>query len=220
VEGIARHETFKLGSVSISPTIKYSDGRGYEYVETSDWLKQVCTLLPCFKALEWPDYSTDVVTDVIDGQDVIIQLWKGWCPKLFDDFPGGFGAEVGVYRTILERAVPKMPPSLPAKARVGLAAIAEVGDELFWWPFPELNATIEFKLINPVTNQTFFSAGPERTYWMNKWMNNGSYASYKRDQGKRWSELPSWWPGNSLTPFLAWDYVLEYKINGKTYPRW
>jgi hypothetical protein len=206
--------------VSISPTIRYTDAAGYEYVETSDWLKQVCSLLPCCEALEWPDYATEIVCDVIDGEDVIIQLWKGWCPKLFDDFPGGVGAEVGVYRRILGRAMPRSLPLLPARATACLTSLAEIGDEVLWWPFPELNARIEFKLINPMTNQTFFSAGPETTYWMNKWMNHGSYAAYQRGQGKRWSELPSWWLGNSVTPFLAWDYVPEYRINGKTYPRW
>jgi hypothetical protein len=205
--------------MSISPTIRYSDARGYEYVETAAWLKQVCTLLPCFEALQWPDYATTVVRDVIDGHDVVIQLWKGWCPKLFEDFPGGVGAEVGVYRNVFGPAVPTSPP-LPPRALAALKSVAALGDEFFWWPFPELGATIEFTLINPVTNQTFFSAGPEDTYWMNKWMNDASYATYQRDQGKRWPELPWWWLGNSRTPLLAWDYVLEYKINGKTYPRW
>jgi hypothetical protein len=206
--------------VSISPTIKYTDARGYEYVETSGWLKQLCTLLPCFEALQWPDYASKVVRDVIDGQDVVIQLWKGWCPKVFEDFPGGIGAEVGVYRTVLKRALPASLPLLTPQAAAGLTSIAELGDEFLWWPFPELGTTIEFTLTNPVTGQTFFSAGPEITYWMNKWMNNGSYAAYKSDQGKRWLELPSWWLGNSRTPLLAWNYVLEYTINGKTYPPW
>jgi hypothetical protein len=150
--------------VSISPTIKYIDARGYEYVETSDWLKQVCTLLPCFEALQWPDYASKVVRDVIDGQDVVIQLWKGWCPKIFEDFPGGIGAEVGVYCTVLERALPTSLPLITPQAAAGLTSIAELGDEFFWWPFSELGTTIEFTLTNPVTNQTFFSAGPETTY--------------------------------------------------------
>jgi hypothetical protein len=51
-------------------------------------------------------------------------------------------------------------------------------------------------------------------------MNDASYAKYQSDQGLRWSWLPSWWPGNSLTPAFATDYILDYKINGKSYPRW
>jgi hypothetical protein len=98
-----------------------------------------------------------------------------------------------------------VPASLPLSPRsaAAVASIAEQGDEFLWWPFPELGATIEFTLINPVTNQTFFSGGPQTTYWMNKWMNDDSYADYRRDQGKRWPELPSPWPGNSRAPLLA-----------------
>ncbi len=95
-----------------------------------------------------------------------------------------------------------------------------MNDNDLWWPFPELQAQIEYTLVNPVTNQTFFSAGPENSYWLAKWMNDGSYTQYQSNQGKRWSWLPSWWPGNSLTPFFAADYLLDYKINGKSYPRW
>jgi len=76
-----------------------------------------------------------------------------------------------------------------------------------WWPFPELNAHIDFTLTNPVTSQTFFPAGTETTYWLNKWMNDFSYAKYQIDQ-------------RTKNPFWATGYLLDYRINGKSYPRW
>jgi hypothetical protein len=65
---------------------------------------------------------------------------------------------------------------------------------------PELQAEIDYTLVNPVTNQTFFTAGPEVTYWLAKWMSSWSYSNYQQDQGPRWPNLPASFPGNSLTP--------------------
>jgi len=93
------------------------------------------------------------------------------------------------------------------------------GDDDFWWPVTDLNA-IEFDFVNPITNSVMFHAGPEKTYWMNKWMDTKSYRRYGPSQGKRWSWLPSWFPKNSNTPYLADDYILRYKINGKTFLDW
>src|SRR5438046_3471101 len=63
------------------PAIRYTDAHGYHYDETSVWWKELCTAFPCFAQLQWPDYASTVVEDIIDGQAVVIQLWKGWCPK-------------------------------------------------------------------------------------------------------------------------------------------
>jgi hypothetical protein len=206
-----------------SPTFGYGDARGYTYVETSESWKELCRVLPCFDALQWPDYASKHVDDVIDGQPVVIQLWKGWCQKFLgiQSFPGGIGAEVGVYRRIPGHARPTSLPFLPPviASRV-LSLIAGFTDSQLWWPFPELGARVEFTLVNPVNNTTFFHAGTETTYWLAQWMNDGSYSRYQRDQGRRWGWLPPWWPGNSRTPFFSADYWLDYKVNGKAYPRW
>ena len=196
-----------------SPTIGYADDNGYSYVETSELWKQLCSVLPCFAALQWPGYATTIVEDTIDGQPVIIQLWKGWCQKFLglQTFPGGIGAEVGVYRRDPGRVRPTSLPFLPAPLEsIVLTAIANLSDNDLWWPFPEVNARIEFTLTNSVINQTFFRAGPEVSYWLAKWMNDGSYAKYQRDQA----------PGNSRDPLFTVDYILDYTINGKTYPSW
>jgi hypothetical protein len=195
-----------------SPTIRYLD-RGYSYNETSESWKQLCTIFPCFYALQWPGYASDIVEDVIDGQAVVIQLWKGLCPKFLGSrfFPGGVGAEVGIYRRIPGRVRPSslpFPLNTTAISAKVLGALATLTDNELWWPFPELGAEIEYTLTNPNTNQVFFSAGPETSYWLAKWMNEDSYDEYKRDQGR----------GN--TPVKYEDYILNYTINGINYPLW
>jgi hypothetical protein len=209
-------------AITFSPTITYVDANGYSYNETSDKWKQLCSGLPCFAALQWPDYATMAFDDVINGQPVVIQVWKGWCQKFLglQSFPGGIGAEVGVYHKMPGRARPRSLRFVPKPlADYTLSAIANLSDNEIWWPYPELNTQIEFTLVNPVTNQTFFTAGPETSYWLAKWMDDGSYLKYQSAQGKRYFWLPPG-PSNSRTPWFAVDYKLDYKINGKSYPRW
>lgn len=205
-----------------SLVIKYADNDGYKYVETSEELKIAASALPCCKALQWPNYSTEIVEDVIDGKPVVIQLWKGWCQQFLssDNFPGGIGAEVGVYERVTGRGFPAIKPDLIPDSmwNFARAASSHAGDNL-WWPVAERHE-VEFELINPITNARFFDASPQRTYWRNKWMDTDSYDQYQNSTGKRWSWLPGWVPGNSRTPRFASQYVLNYKINGKSYPSW
>jgi hypothetical protein len=206
-----------------APAIQYVDQRGYEFVETSEWLKNAVSGVPCSLMMQWPDYATTIVEDQIDGEDVVIQLWKGWCPQFFRNFPGGIGAEVGIYRRVLGKAAPRdFPPPHTTEFAVALAAgsLVNLMNDNLWWPFPELGAEISYTLTNPVTNQVFYDAGPQTGYWLAKWMAWDSYGKYQRDQGRRSSGLPTWFPGNSLTPLLNSSYQLDYTINGKTYPRW
>ncbi|HLM24171.1 MAG TPA: hypothetical protein VK274_03900 [Pyrinomonadaceae bacterium] len=83
-------------------TVAYQEPTGYKYVETSDELKAAAAALPCFKALQWPDYDSDIVEDTINGKPVVIQLWKGWCQQFLSspNFPGGVGAEIGIYERV------------------------------------------------------------------------------------------------------------------------
>jgi hypothetical protein len=199
-----------VGQALSSPTVESTDARGYQYVETSDPWKQMCTAFPSFAALQWPDYSSYSFSDTIDGHPVVIQLWKGYCEKFLglQKFPGGVGAEVGIYRREPGRgrptSLPFLPPSLAAQI---IKPAARLTDNDLWWAYPELNPEISFKLINPKTNQVFFETGRERTYWLNRWMNESSYLKYKQDQGA------------GRTPPLAHEveYQLIYTINGKTY---
>src|SRR5204863_2329230 len=41
-----------------APAIQYVDTRGYEYVETSEWLKKAVSGFPCSLIMQWPGYAT------------------------------------------------------------------------------------------------------------------------------------------------------------------
>jgi hypothetical protein len=192
-----------------TPTIGSQDRDGYHYVETSERWKQLCAVLPSFLALRWPGYATALVEDVIDGEPVVLQLWKGWCQKFLgiQEFPGGIGAEVGVYRRVPGRRPPTALPFLPPAAEaVLLQHLGELTGDDLWWPAPELSARLEFSLINPVTDRPLLTAGPENSYWLNRWMNESSYVMYAlKQRGK--------------VPILPDQYILEYRVNG-TLRRW
>lgn len=203
-------------------TVAYKDADGYNYVETSDELKEAAAVLPCFWALQWPNYATDVVEDTIDGKPVVIQLWKGWCQQFLSspNFPGGIGAEVGIYERVTGKGFPADRPDwLPETVWLFLKDKSKLANDDFWWPVAEKHE-VEFEFINPITNTAAFHAGPQNTYWRNKWMDTDSYDQYEDATGKKWQWLPKWVPGNSLTPAFTSNFTLEYKINGKTYPRW
>jgi hypothetical protein len=196
-----------------NPTVSYTDTRGYSYVETSDGWKQMCTAFPCFSALEWPDYASTAFKTTINNRPVVIQLWKGNCEKFLGltKFPGGIGAEVGVYRLIPGKARPRnlafLPPSFAASL---LGPIGKLSDNDLWWAYPELGTQIQFSLVNPNNGEIFFSTGTEKTYWLNRWMNPESYEKYKRTEGKG-KTPPSWHEVN---------YRLHYSINGVSYQAW
>ena len=197
-----------VGQDLSTPTIEYADARGYRYDETSGVWKQTCTAFPCCAELHWPGYATKWFPTIINNQPVVIQLWKGNCEKFLglEKFPGGIGAEVGVYRfepgRTRPRALPFLPPSVAAAF---LKPIASLNDKDLWWAYPELGTEIHFILTNPITNQIFFSTGTEKTYWLNKWMQPESYEKYKRA---------------GRTPPSVVDYRLDYSINGRSYQSW
>jgi hypothetical protein len=199
-----------------SPTCQYTEASGYQYDETSEQWKQLCTAFPCFAALNWSGYDTKVIDStpdgqplIIEGKPVVVQLWKGTCQN-FSITPGGIGAEVGVYHRVPGRARPTMEQLsfLPKPlALFIISGIAQLTDNDLWWAFPELQTKVAFTLTNPVTNQTFFHRGPEITYWCNKWMEPDSYDQYKNNQGGQVPSAPT-------------DYLLGYTINGTTFPQW
>jgi len=204
-----------------SPTVGYKDNRGYSFDETSESWKQLCASLPCFMALQWPDYATAKFEVTLKGQPAVIQVWKGWCPKFLglQAFPGGNGGEVGVYKRIPGRVRPTALPGIPpALASLILTTLGTLSDNDIWWPAPELADTIGFSLINPVNNTTFFTSAAEGTYWNCKWMVDASYSQYQSDQGRRWSWLPPWFPGNSPnTPAFPTGYRMNLEVNGQSF---
>lgn len=193
-------------SGALNPTTRYSE-QGYDYDETSPEWKEACVHLPCFAGLWWPDYSTKVIDDRIDGKPVVIQLWKGFCPQFLNlaSLPGGVGGEVGIYRRMPGRPFPPHSAVSFLPAGIYQAVRAKAGPDL-WWPAPDLKTRVEFNLINPRINQLLFHAGLETTYWRNKWMQNASYRKYQH--------------AVKHTPVNSWNYVMRFAVNGKTYPDW
>lgn len=99
--------------------INVDQENGYRYYETSEYWKKICSPLPCFAEMWWPGYLTKVVRAKIGSHDVIIQLWKGWCQRFMGpagNFPGGIGAEVGIYRKVNDDETSVTHPHLFRKA--------------------------------------------------------------------------------------------------------
>jgi hypothetical protein len=188
-----------------APTIGYRDNRNYSYVETSERWKLMCEQLPCFDALKWPGYDSIHVETVISGQPAVIQLWHGWCQKFLamQIMPGGFGAEVGIYRRVPGHVRPTSFPFLPPQwEQMVLQALKVLPDRDLWWPAPELDAELKFTIINPANNRILFDAGPETSYWLAKWMNETSYLEYLGGRSR-------------LDEIVPDRYSLKYEVNGQ-----
>lgn len=191
-----------------SPTIRTRDSFGYEYGEIAENWKLLCRQLPCFDALWWPGYATKVIPMTVDGVDVVVQLWKGWCQKFLDldTFPGGIGGEVGVYRRDDGRRLTAPRKLLAAyDARLVVHELDELSGRELWWPDPDLATRIGFTFVDPRTGDTLVEAGPEETYWVGKWMHEPSYLRYALARHTGF--------------LLPTDYTLVYTVNGWTY-RW
>lgn len=205
----------------LSPTIHSTDSRGFSYTENSPWWKEKCTVFPCFTALCWPGYATRIWEATIDGQPVVIQAWKGWCPKFLGlgDFPGGVGLEVGVYQRTPGRQLPTSLPFLPAPLEAlvlaGIRAEAAVEGAL-WWPIPDRAWSLGATFVNPITGKTVFEAPPEKTWWLTKWMDDDSHARYENQESK-WHWLPAWFFENRQTPWPADGYTVNFTVNGVAY---
>jgi hypothetical protein len=207
-------------------TIHYKDSRGYEFVAISDSWKRMCLDLPCSKRVVIPGlYKQQFLHTQINGQDCVIQAWKGHCPQGYREMPGGIGGEVGIYRTIKGKKVPdelaiprleefplvvrpvvKMLASRIIKEFVqGAEANAE-----WWWPHPELNAKIEMRLVSPDHKTELFSAEPfEKAggYWMSRWMTYDSYARFVAHETQH--ENPP--------PLHAYDYHMDLQIGDQRF---
>jgi len=214
---------------------------GYEFVETSQNWKDTCSTLPCFTQCWWADYLTAVVQAelLISGmkRNVIIQLWKGWCQRLggrlMNDFPGGIGAEVGVYEIVDPAAASNgasgsywfyeptkkvdvaaydarkevachTPSNGVALPRQQMLAANSFPPGTVWYPIRRPYPWISFTLT--YDGQEFFQASPQQTYWRTRWMDTSDY----RDKYAK---------KNSTPPF-ATQYTLHYKVAGHTFPPW
>lgn len=119
------------------------------------------------------------------------------------DLPGGIGGEVGVYvKAPGGRPLPDLA-MVPLWVRPLFHAIAALGGDRLWWPDPEVQPEIDFTLLDPINETVLLRADPERTYWVNKWMEPESYARYCLAQHGR--RLPS--PA---------QYQMVFTVAGKT----
>ena len=127
---------------------------------------------------------------------------------------------MGIYERVTGKGFPATKPDfIPDAMWHMLRELSKHSNGDFWWPVAEQNE-VEFDFINPVTGTTIFHAGPQKTYWLTKWMDTDSYEEYRKSLGKKWWFLPAFFPGNTRTPPLANRNVMKYKINGKEYELW
>ena len=217
----------RKGAGLLDSTINYTDARGYNYVGMSESWKNLCLEIPCSKRVVIPPgYPTQWIDTTIDGKDVVIQVWKGNCPHVLPDLPGGIGGEVGIYRREPGRTIPNVldipalqlfPPAMrPRVAAIVSELIRQAITGLntrteIWWPYPALNAQIEMNFVHGKTVSEFFTASPETTggYWMSRWMTYRSYRNYT------WSELLR----RRVVPVPAFKYTMEFAVKGQRF-RW
>jgi hypothetical protein len=206
----------------LDSTVHHKDSRGFEYVAISDSWKKMCLDLPCSKRVKIPGlYKQQYLHTKIDGHDCVIQAWKGNCPQGYRELPGGIGGEVGIYRVIPgkqipdELALPRMD-EFPAVVRPVVKKIvsrilkelvetAEHGVE-WWWPYPELNAQIEMRLVTPDHRELFTAEPIEKAggYWMSRWMSYDSYARFVAHEALH---------GNK--PLQPYDFHMDLAVGGK-----
>jgi hypothetical protein len=207
----------------LDATVQFKDTRGYQYVGMSDSWKRMCLDLPCSKRVKVPPvYKQQSLTTTIDGQEIVIQAWKGNCPKAYREMPGGIGGEVGIYRRIPGKEIPDVlalprlndfPANVRPKVKAALSKLikelvetAESGVDL-WWPYPELDAQIEMRLLHPDRDVELFHANPSEAaggYWMSRWMHYWSYAKYVARELFHLRRVP-------LNTF---DYRMQFSVKG------
>lgn len=200
------YEIPEEGNIIFTPSNEQRD-----FVETSDIWAARCSDLACGQWVRFNDYTEAhrYNANIPGIGPVIIQLWKGWCPRFNEmpetsalrevlnmgkEFPGGLGAEVGVY----------VPPD--GSNRMVDAAFADtpVG-RTKWVPLVNPDLRIAFKLVNTKTGKVIVDAPEKNTWWRTKWMSPDKYKEYKKTEDV---------PENPL------EYTLQYWINGVRQPDW
>ena len=215
------------GPHDIGPPSKYSNlvnripvefkRRRYFKSEIAEPWKNQCRWLPCFHGVCWPGYAERVIENVpVGNRYLIIHLWKGYCNKfLFSNaFPGGIGAEIGVYLV--------QPDSWIQAHKGELATAIDIADAVLnprffykkalelpnphkWFPAWELDIEMRFKLIDPDTQQVVIDTQPKPGYWCTEWLDVDVY--------KEWEDCRG-------APINGTHLTLQYWINGVRQPDW
>jgi hypothetical protein len=88
-------------------------------------------------------------------------LWKGHCQKFLgrDDFPGGYGAEVGLYNFGELTWLPCLDPIFDIRFRLSFAGLTDQKQYIF------------------IDNQSV------KTWWQTEWIEPDSYNQWLEDHG-------------------------------------
>jgi hypothetical protein len=217
---------------------------GYNYDSTSTMWKGLCNDLPCDTVMAWSGYATAIKEVEIAGQPAVIQCWKGLCPDLvahielpepFGDieFPGGFGAEVGVYRRDDTRdGKAAQPPAYPAdwpeifrvvadawfKLRMSRLALFDGAD--YWWPANDLVVDsakpVTFSMVDPIYGDALISSYSTDTYWTCQWMRPASWAEWAVQWVKSHSQTTGGLIQHPHLPSPS-DFTLKFSVAGVDY---
>ena len=230
-----------MGTVDYSPSDISYDASGYLCDETSTFWKTVCAVLPCNREMAWTGYETvclPVTTKA--GKQVVIQCWKGYCEDAVPtmaipgfqtlSFPGGQGAEVGVYEVDDAKSYPPSADDIvsgiaadfPEVPLLALAAYRKgVGawlDHLgffasshgsHWWPAEDAVVTpVSFTMKDRYHGDPLIDSYTTQTYWTCKWMHPLSYAQWTIDWMSR---------HKTFRAPLPTDFDLELTFDGVDY---
>ncbi len=151
---------------------------GYDFDEVSEVWTAFCSDFACGSWVSFGGYTETHRYDVdIPGTGkVIVQLWKRRCPRFSDNFdtnrlkkwnfggkyPGGIGAEVGVYR-------PR-----------GKGSMMDAAGQDQWVPVVDPKLRISFQLIDPRSGKVLVEAEEKNTWWRTKWITMESFEKYKQ----------------------------------------
>jgi hypothetical protein len=217
---------------------------GYNYDSTSTMWKGLCNDLPCDTVMAWSGYATAIKKVQIAGKPAVIQCWKGLCPDMvahiqlpqpFGDieFPGGFGAEVGVYRLDDTRdAKAAQPPVYPAdwpeifrvvadawfKLRMSRLALFDSPD--YWWPANDLvvdsGKPVTFSMVDPVYGDALISDYSTETYWTCQWMRPASWAEWAVQWVKTHAQSTAGVVTHPPVPSPS-EFILNFSVAGVDY---
>ena len=191
---------------------------------------------------------------------IIIHLWKGYCPKFYgkcptvyspkvqtfwdptypatsyagdQNFPGGFGVEIGVYRWLSQEQVASryqernMLPNSIWRRSGGREALDAIQTSLYalkkderWYPASELKANIRFRLRDPQNGDVWLIDSEERKkflpgnyvdpkdyFWCTEWILFEDYINWGRTR-------PQWWARQGTGVIDATRLLLEWEITG------
>lgn len=212
---------------------------GYEFVEVSEIWTGYCSNIACGPWVQFPGYSETHRYNAVLPKigPVIIQLWKGFCPRfdkgaensglgglvnllgLGKEFPGGIGAEVGIYRPVGKNATMFDAASTPVIIPK-TALTCNAGGRGLWAPLVDPNLKISFQLINPKTGEVLVDAEEKQTWWRTKWMSSKSFEAYKTKHQVPPALMKHDFTSNQFAPDEVLSYELHYTINGIKQPVW